>query len=173
MNRKRRQIPIATKSLVLHEAGYRCANPTCRNPLTLDVHHIVYHSEDGSDTPENLIAICPYCHSLHHSGHIPLASLRAWKLLLLALNEGYDRKAIDLLLALHKLERVIASGDAVLNYSGLIASGLVSVTTQGSSRSRYGMAPDFRYEIKLSEKGLFMVEAWKKGDQNEVMKALS
>jgi hypothetical protein len=59
---------------------------------------LAYVSEGGKDEPENLLALCPNCHALHHKGEIPIDSLRAWKMLQLALNEAYDKKSINLLL---------------------------------------------------------------------------
>jgi 5-methylcytosine-specific restriction endonuclease McrA len=79
-----RTVPLDVRRLVLHEAGYKCSNPACRYPLTLDVHHLYYVSEGGSNLAENLLPLCPNCHTEHHHGHIPHESLRAWKMLLLA-----------------------------------------------------------------------------------------
>ena len=45
------------------EAGYKCGNPTCRNVITLELHHIEYVSDGGGDDPSNLLVLCPYCHS--------------------------------------------------------------------------------------------------------------
>jgi hypothetical protein len=160
MTKKRKSLPIETRKLVLHEAGYKCANPACRNILTLDIHHMEYVSEGGSDSPDNLLAVCPNCHALHHQGHIPVESLRAWKMLLLSLNEGFDRKSIDLLLALHKMGRVFVSGDGAMDCAALIASELVEHTVHNP-----GGNMRFIYELKLSQKGLLMIEAWKRGNQ--------
>ena len=38
--RERDKLPVNTRVMVLAEAGYRCAVPTCRNILALDMHHI-------------------------------------------------------------------------------------------------------------------------------------
>jgi hypothetical protein len=38
---ERKNLPIKTRTAVLTEAGYRCAVPTCRNILALDLHHII------------------------------------------------------------------------------------------------------------------------------------
>ena len=75
MTTKRSTIPLATQRLVLHESGYRCANPVCRTILTLEIHHLDYVADGGSDDPSNLVPLCPNCHTLHHTGTIPKASL--------------------------------------------------------------------------------------------------
>ena len=79
---KRRTIPPATRQAVLLEAGYKCANPVCRHILTLELHHIVWVKDDGANDLDNLLALCPNCHSLHTAGHIPASAILAWKSLL-------------------------------------------------------------------------------------------
>src|SRR5438105_4200809 len=150
MSRKRKSLSLEIRKLVLHEAGYKCANPTCRGILTLDIHHLDYVSEGGADTAENLIALCPTCHALHHQGHIPRESLRVWKMLLLSLNEALDRRSIDQLLALDKLGQLQVSGDGVFACAGLTASGLVG---HGNVAWYGGHNPV--YSICLSEKRTF------------------
>lgn len=159
----RKATPVDVKALVLHEAGYRCANPACRTILTIEIHHLDRVSEGGSNTPENLVALCPNCHALHHKGTITLSSLRSWKFLLLALNEAFDRKLVDLVLALHKIREVRVSGDGVLQCSPGIASGLINVETRRHSDD---------YWVSLSDKGRCFVHAWQQGDQRAAVKSI-
>jgi len=84
--RRKRNIPIATRQIILMEAGYKCANPSCRHILTLELHHIVWVKDGGGSDPENLIALCPNCHSLHTNGYIPTEAIEVWKSLLVSLN---------------------------------------------------------------------------------------
>ena len=175
---RRKSLPIPIRMAVLHEAGYRCSNPACRTILTLDIHHLDYVSDGGADTNENLLALCPNCHSLHHKGHIPQESLRAWKMLLLALNEGFDRRSIDMLLALDKLKGIMLWGDGVLNCAALVASSMVSVEEKHEEidlgEGFLGRRIEHRvqkYWIELSVKGRHFVEAWKRGDQSAAVKA--
>jgi len=179
---RRRAVQPATRILVLHECGYRCSNPTCRMVLTLDVHHIEYVSEGGGDSQENLSVLCPNCHALHHKGHIPRESLRAWKLLLLALNEAFDRRSVDILLALAKFGGVMIWGDGLLACASLVASGFVEVDqmteiveTGGGFWSPATVTKEERvakYWMVLSAKGRAFVSAWKKGDQKTAVGAL-
>lgn len=69
----------AVRLAVLTEAGYRCAVPTCRTILAIDLHHLVWLSEGGPDDASNLLALCPTCHALHHRGEIPREALLIWK----------------------------------------------------------------------------------------------
>ena len=62
-----------TKEMVLNRDDYTCQY--CkgkRKDSKLEVHHIVFRSQGGSDNQENLITLCHTCHSLLHSGKIGL-----------------------------------------------------------------------------------------------------
>lgn len=162
-------VKTSVRLQVLHEAGFKCANPCCRYPITLDVHHLHYVSEGGSDDPANLLPLCPNTHQEHHNGTIPTESLRAWKMLLLALNEAFDRRSVDLLLAISRLKSVKRlTGDGVLQLAPLVASGLVDLCEYdqyykaGTSRP----ASTQQYWATLTNKGHRFVEGWKKGDQD-------
>lgn len=159
----RKAIKTETKQLALHEAGYRCGNPACRTPLTLEVHHLDYVSESGKDTPDNLLPLCPHCHALHHQSHIPTDSLKTWKSVLLSLNEGFDHQAVDILLALDELNEIAISGDGMLHIPGLLVSHLVEVKVRviGSART-FGVDS---FKLALTDKGKRFIASWKAGDQ--------
>ncbi len=151
-------IPIATQRLVFHEAGYKCTNPVCRGILTIEIHHLEYVSKDGSNDPDNLLPLCPNCHTLHHHGSIPIESLRSWKMLLLSLNEAFNRRSVDLLLALDKLGELFLSGEGLLNCASLVSSDMISVEVQPYAHQEQVF--NAVYYIKLSNKGRAFVEAW-------------
>ncbi len=169
-----RSISASTRRQVLHEGGYKCANPVCRTVLTLEIHHIVPVAEDGSDTADNLVALCPNCHSLHHKGEITEDSIRAWKMLLLSINEAYDRESVDLLLALDKSGPIWVTGDSLPDYSSLVAANLVRFRQIGSGTSwSSGIGPDHPpANVRLTEKGNHLVEEWKNGNQREAIEAM-
>ena len=62
-----------TKAKVLWRDRYTCQNCTGKrkNPR-LEVHHIVYRSNGGSDTEDNLIVLCQTCHKAVHVGKVIL-----------------------------------------------------------------------------------------------------
>lgn len=173
MTRKRKSVPLDIRMLVLHEAGYKCGNPVCRATLTLDIHHLVPVSEDGPNSSDNLLALCPNCHALYHKGEIPNESIRAWKMILLALNEGYDRQSVDILLSLSQVGSLYVSGDGVLDCAPLIAAGLVQVKNVTGLRVTTHAASPPVYLIRLADRGKLLVEAWKRGDQAGVVNAIS
>ena len=60
-----------TKAMVLNRDGYTCQ--CCKGKhkdSKLEVHHIVFRSQGGSDEESNLITLCHTCHKDLHSGKI-------------------------------------------------------------------------------------------------------
>lgn len=62
-----------TKAYVLARDDYTCQQ--CKNKgknIRLEVHHIIFRSQSGSDEQENLITLCKTCHDKIHDGKINL-----------------------------------------------------------------------------------------------------
>jgi hypothetical protein len=161
----RTKLPLHVRHQLLMEAGYKCGNPACRNVITLELHHIQYVSDGGGDDPSNLLVLCPYCHSMHHAGHIPVEAIRLWKGLLVALNQGFDRQGMELLLFLHKTKdnQLWYSADGLLSFAGLIGAGLVEI----AQTEMTFMAPNERrkftqtsHKLMMTERGRLLIEAW-------------
>jgi len=161
----RKRISVDTKVALLTESGYRCGNPSCRNVLALDFHHIVQVQEGGSNDPSNLLPLCGFCHDLYHRGTILPESIRAWKVIAISLSKAFDKKAIDVLLTLFSRigEKIgiYVSGEGLLEHASLIASGLVTVGDWGIT---YLPGVSAYYELKLTEKGVLFIQGWKNGD---------
>lgn len=189
MNRTR--LSVAERHELLMEAGYKCGNPTCRNIITLEIHHIQYVSEGGGDEPSNLLPLCPYCHTMHHQAHIPVAAIRTWKSLLLALNHALDRRSLDLLLYLRKMggKNIEYSGDGLLQFAGLVASGLVEFDI----RTHHALTPPANIRmggmdvmhhpvphsysmyaiVRLTVRGNNLLAAWLSGDEHKFIEVVS
>lgn len=63
-----------TKAYVLNRDKHTCQN--CKGKSKdkrLEVHHIIFRSNGGSDEQENLIALCKTCHESLHNGDIALS----------------------------------------------------------------------------------------------------
>lgn len=71
-------IPTLLERRVLMESGHRCAIPTCSYP-TVEIHHIVPWEKCKEHTYDNLIALCPNCHSRADRGEIDRKSLLLYK----------------------------------------------------------------------------------------------
>jgi hypothetical protein len=58
------------KSYVLHRDGYKCQSnqQKVQHSRKLNVHHIVFLENGGTDAPSNLITLCETCHEDMHRG---------------------------------------------------------------------------------------------------------
>jgi hypothetical protein len=181
---ERVKIPETTRQFVLLEAGYKCANPTCRHVLTLELHHIVWVKEGGGNQSDNLLVLCPNCHSLHTQGYIPSSAILAWKSLLVSLGNP-NRAAVDLLLVLSDEENRMRAtpdssaaappfrftGDSLPALAPLLTSGLVEISRRFLGANIFGGAhPSF--EVALTERGRRLVEAWRAGNPEGIERAL-
>jgi hypothetical protein len=167
--RERDKLPLNTRVIVLTESGYRCAIPTCRIILALDMHHIWEVSAGGSDDPSNLIALCPTCHALYHRGTIKQESIYVYKAMLVAITRAFDAEAIDRLLFLEscKSDFLVVSGDGLLHFGRLIAAGLASVDQKSNNNWQI-----VTYAVNISGKGRQLITAWKQGDRARLRKVM-
>jgi hypothetical protein len=87
---------------------------------------------------------------------------------LLSLNEAFDRRSVDLLLALDKVkDGLLVSGDGVLTCAPLVASEMVQIEP---IYHEVGDGLDAVYHVDLTNKGRAFVHAWKRGDQAAAIK---
>ena len=152
-----RYIPAELKRAVLIEAGHRCAIPTCKAETT-EIAHIIPFSEIKEHTFNNLIALCPNCHTRFDKGQIDRKSMQIYKANLALLNSRYgtyERRILEDFVK-HPEHKVVNINSGVLilaNY--LIEDG---VLTQTGGRL-VGSFPDSDYvvEFSLSDKGKALV----------------
>ena len=64
---KRKPIPQRIRDKLLVDAMHRCCLCPQHEDVTIDLHHILPISEDGPNTEDNLIVVCPNCHRKIHS----------------------------------------------------------------------------------------------------------
>lgn len=88
MPSERPAVPAAVKRAVLIEAGHRCAIPTCRQ-TPVEIAHIEPWATVKAHAAENLIALCPTCHTRYDNGDIDRISMRQYKANLAILNNRY------------------------------------------------------------------------------------
>lgn len=94
---KRPPIPRELRRRVLIEAGHRCAIPTCRTTTT-EIAHIVPWATCKKHEFENLIALCPTCHTRYDGGEIDRKSMRIYKsnlAILTARYSDFERRILD------------------------------------------------------------------------------
>lgn len=110
---KREAVPAQLRRAVLVEAGHRCAIPTCR-ATTTEIAHIVPWAESQDNTFENLIALCPNCHTrFDEKREIDRMSIKMYKHNLGILNNRYgevERRLFEVLARTG--ERVFVLGPA-------------------------------------------------------------
>lgn len=78
MAERRPDVPRAMEREVLVEAGHRCAIPTC-GAETTEIAHIVPWATVREHTFDNLIALCPNCHTRFDKGQIDRQSMLRYK----------------------------------------------------------------------------------------------
>jgi hypothetical protein len=166
---ERKNLPLKTQVILLTESGYRCAVPSCRSILALDMHHIWEVSAGGGNDPSNLIALCPNCHALYHRGTIKADSIYAYKAMLVAITRAFDVEAIDRLLFLDSCKKdfLVVSGDGLLHFSRLIAAGLA--TGEQKSNNNWQLVT---YAVNIHDKGRRLIEAWKQGDRTRLRQVM-
>lgn len=110
---QRDNVPAEVKRAVLVEAGHRCAIPTCR-ATTTEIAHNVPWAESQDNSFENLIALCPDCHSrFDQKKEIDRLAIKMYKHNLGILNNRYGEFERRLFEVLAKTgERVFVLGVA-------------------------------------------------------------
>lgn len=157
-------IPTETKRRILIEAGYRCAVPTCRFPITENA-HIVSWAKSKDHTYENLVALCPNCHTMYDSGKIERAAIIAYKKKLMFLNEVYSRFELDVLDHLKTHRRALIPGEILVKR--LIEEGIVSYEEKimiqefADGEGILGI-----FSIVLTDKGRRLIADWAKVDES-------
>lgn len=125
-------IPTKLKRSVLVEAGHRCAIPTCRQ-IPVELAHITPWSKVKEHTYENLIALCPTCHTRFDRGEIDKISIQQYKYNLALINDRYNNLEIRILENFHLnpgQAEVKLPGGMELMVSYLIKDGLLAKTAE-------------------------------------------
>jgi len=110
---QRDTIPAEVARAVLVEAGHRCAIPTCR-ATTTEIAHIAPWAQSRDNSFENLIALCPNCHTrFDQKKEVDRLAIRMYKHNLGILNNRYGEFERRLFEVLAKTgERVFVLGAA-------------------------------------------------------------
>lgn len=85
---RRPDIPKDLERAVLIECGHRCAIPTCRQ-TPVELAHIIPWSKSKEHRFENLIGVCPTCHTRYDKHEIDRKSMQIYKLNLMLINSRY------------------------------------------------------------------------------------
>jgi hypothetical protein len=93
--------------------------------------------------------------------------------MLIALNAAFGVRVMDLLLFLHfTADKVLwHSADGVLEFAGLIASGLVEITQETVATPM--QISQSSHRVALTPRGQLLVDAWLAGDEGQYRQALT
>ncbi len=114
---KRDNIPVNVIRAVLVESGHRCAIPTCR-ATTTEIAHIVPWAKSHDNSFENLIALCPNCHTrFDQKKGIDHLAMKMYKHNLGILNNRYgefERRLFELFAKSNERVFVVGAGGDLL-----------------------------------------------------------
>ena len=66
------------KAYVLYRDGYKCqSGRKCTHSKKLHVHHVIFRSQKGTDSPSNLKVLCETCHNALHAGKFELKTKKS------------------------------------------------------------------------------------------------
>lgn len=156
--------PLARQVLV--EAGHRCAIPTCRQ-VPVEIAHIIPWSEVKTHTFENLIALCPTCHTRYDREHIDRISMRQYKANLGILNSRYgdlERRVLEHFAQHPEKSSVVLFGGLDILLSYLVRDGLLEDTGDRDGVGFGGSSDDdeiwSHVTFRLTSAGRSFVEQW-------------
>ncbi|MGI5201642.1 HNH endonuclease [Spirillospora sp. CA-108201] len=172
MPENRPHIPAELERALFHEAGHRCAIPTCRQYEPLTVEHIEDWAKVEEHKFENLIVLCYNCHMRKKSKpsprHLDRKALRQYKANLGLLNSRYgdfERRVIEVF-SMNPGSRVITltggSDTNAIHLMRLLQDEMLAVVQAqpGDVRFVNGGVPTVE-KYYLTDSGLELVEQWK------------
>ena len=63
----------AQRKALLRRDRYRCQTPGCPHHRWLHLHHITWHSQNGTTEADNLVTLCTACHKKVHEGQLQVS----------------------------------------------------------------------------------------------------
>lgn len=161
-------IPVELKRIILVEAWHRCAIPTCR-ATQVEIAHIVPWAEVKEHTYENLITLCPNCHTRFDRGEMDRKSMLMYKDNLRFFIEKYSKFELDVLLELAKLPP--NNGLPILTaYMSLLIKAILDDWLAQIVIMEWGWM--WTMGVKTSHDILIITEKWKQFVQNLSQKSI-
>ncbi|MEU3189179.1 HNH endonuclease signature motif containing protein [Streptomyces sp. NPDC006992] len=153
-------IPARLKRRVLMEAGHRCAIPTCRT-VPVELAHVTPYAEVKDHTFENLIALCPTCHTRYDRGDIDRLSMKGYKANLAVLNGRYgemERRVLDQLASSPTATNFRLPGGWDLQLWYLLKDGLIAKVRGSATVVINGLPATDDYVV--TEAGRAFLQQW-------------
>lgn len=164
---QRPAIPTELKRRVLVEAGHRCAIPACRQ-TPIELAHITPWAQVRDHTFENLIALCPTCHTRFDRGDIDKKSMLIYKSNLSIINSRYgdfERRVMQVFGQEPNANQIWLPGGLEIMLMYLMNDGLLVDTGQNSGVIMSGMPSQKLYQ--LTPKGRQFINKWLGGGEIE------
>lgn len=166
MENSRPRIPADLKRTILVESGHRCAIATCRYPTT-EIAHIEPWSKVREHKYENLIALCPNCHTrADQKNEIDKKSLRIYKEKIRFLSDKFTKHEMNVLSYLSRKEKVIVYGE--LSVKNLLDNELIT-NSHTICHFTYsdGTVENQEFVVTLTKIGKEFVSNWQDQDISE------
>lgn len=161
-----RDVPALLARQLKVEAGHRCAIPTCRQ-VPIELAHIEPWHKVREHSFENMIALCPTCHTRFDGGDIDRRSMRMYKANLTIINSRYgdlERRVIEAFAVHPNANAIDLPGSLEILLMYLMQDGLLEALKPSSSVSisagglAQALASSIRY--RLTPKGRDFVTRW-------------
>jgi hypothetical protein len=164
---QRPPIPTALKRQLLVEAGHRCSIPTCRQ-TPIELAHIVAWSVCKTHTFDNLIVLCPTCHTRYDRGEIDRKAMLNYKHNLCVINSRYgdfEQRVLRVFAEKQQGDQIALPGGLDIMLMYLLQDGLLADTGQNSGIFMNNMPSQKIYE--LTEQGRKFINKWLNSDEIE------
>jgi hypothetical protein len=154
---------------VLIEAGHRCAIPAC-GQTTVEIAHIVPWKEVKDHTFDNLIALCPTCHTRSDKGDIDRKAMQQYKANLSVVTGRYGHVEQRVLRFFSdqpgENEISLADGfDILVMY--LVQDGLLEDTGKPRGMRISGVLFAWAKRYRLTDKGRDFINKWLSAERLE------
>lgn len=162
-------IPRPMERELLVEAGHRCAIPTCRQ-TPVELAHIIPWEKVNEHSFDNLIALCPTCHTRYDKGEIDRLAMKRYKGNLTIVNGRYgdlEKRVLQYFVDNPAKGEVVLFGGLDFLLMNLVKDGLIEDTGhQGGVGlgGEYGVVWSEK-AYRLTEKGKDFVRKWMAADE--------
>ena len=153
-------MPRELEREVLVESGHRCAIPTCHQ-IPVEIAHIIPWAKVQEHTFDNLIALCPTCHSRYDHAEIDRKAMQQYKANLSVLNGRYgdlEQRVLRKFSKENLANQIWLPGGFDILLMNLTEDGFLTDTGQNSGVILAGMPSTKLYE--LTTKGRNFIQKW-------------
>ncbi|WP_454810392.1 HNH endonuclease [Paenarthrobacter nitroguajacolicus] len=156
MPESRPAVPAALERRLKEEAGYRCAIPTCRQTVNLEMAHIDPWSKVKERRFENMIVLCTTCHVRYDNvKDIPRLSILQFKANLSLLSHRYTQVENQVL---RHYGKIAGAGLRPADYEYGIHPGMTILFTNLQADKLFAtLQPESPSDIQGLEPAMFIV----------------